>query len=68
MSYQLTDELRLVWNWGNFLHEDTQPRLVNTKTGRSLAVFEGHSDYVRGAMMLGSDRIVTWSNDCSIRI
>lgn len=68
MSLQLTDTLRLVWNWGNFVHEDTEPRLVNTQTGESLAVLKGHTDYVRGALMLGQDRFATWSNDCSIRI
>jgi WD40 repeat protein len=68
MSLQLTDTLRLVWNWGNFVHEDTEPRLVNTQSGESLAVLKGHTDYVRGALMLGSDRFVTWSNDCSIRV
>lgn len=68
MSYQLTETLRLVWNWGNFVHEDTKPRLVDVAKGKTLATLTGHTDYIRGAFMLGPDKIVTWSNDCSIRI
>lgn len=68
MSLQLTDTLRLVWNWGNFLHEDTAPRLVDVSKGESLATLRGHTDYVRGALMLGEDRVITWSNDRSMRV
>lgn len=32
MSLYLTDTLRLLCNWGHFLDEDSEPRLVNTQT------------------------------------
>lgn len=69
MSVQLNDHLRMVWNWGNFLHEDTSPSIVDTRTGDRLCVLQGHTDYVRGAHWFADDNtILTWSNDCSLRL
>lgn len=68
MSYSLNDELRMVWNSGNFLQEDTKPRIVNIHSGESICVLVGHTDYIRGALMLDADTVVTWSNDKTLRI
>ena len=58
----------MVWNWGNFLREDTRPRIIDTRTGESLCVLEGHSDYVRGCRLLDDETLLTWSNDETLRL
>ncbi len=58
----------MVWNWGNFLQEDTKPRIVDTRTGEIVCVLEGHADYVRGCRLLDDDSLLTWSNDETLRL
>ena len=68
MSLQVNEHLRMVWNWGNFLQEDTKPRIIDTKTGETLCVLDGHSDYVRGCRLLDDKTLLTWSNDQTLRL
>lgn len=68
MSIELSGQRRLVWNWANFLQEDTRPRVIDTRTGEPLCDLVGHTGYVRGGFELAGNRLVTWSNDLSIRV
>lgn len=68
MSIELGNNLRMVWNWGNFLSEDTQPSIINTATNTLVCSLEGHTDYIRGVIALGDGRLATWSNDCTVRV
>ncbi|MFC7293089.1 hypothetical protein [Hirschia litorea] len=68
MSIELGNNLKMVWNWGNFLSEDTMPRIINTESNTLVCKLEGHTDYIRGAIVLSDGRLATWSNDLSARI
>ncbi len=68
MSIELSGQRRLVWNWANFLKEDTRPRVIDTVTGDTLCELIGHTDYIRSGFELDGDRLLTWSNDRTIRV
>ncbi|MCW5620255.1 MAG: hypothetical protein KIS79_04015 [Burkholderiales bacterium] len=68
MSIELSNGRRLVWNWSNFLREDVRPRIIDAATDTEICALEGHTDYVRGALELHDGRLLTWSNDRTLRI
>ena len=60
---QWLNEDRCNWLW---LHR--VPRLPHTQKNPCLAVLEGHSAFVKGALALNDGRILSWSNDMTLRI
>ena len=68
MSIDLSNNRRLVWNWSNFLSEDTRPCVVNATSGNVICELVGHTDYIRHGFELRDERLLTWSNDQTIRI
>jgi len=48
--------------------DDSTPRLWDGKSGRCLAVLEGHSESVRGALALADGRVLSWSDDNTLRL
>ncbi len=57
MSIELSQQRRVVWNWSNFLQEDTRPRVIHTATGATLCELVGHTDYIRGGLELPENRL-----------
>lgn len=47
---------------------DSALHVRDTFTGESVAVMEGHSSWVRGAMVLPEGKILSWSNDMTLRV
>jgi len=43
-------------------------RLKSAKVGQRLAVFEGHTDRITGVQILSDGRILSWSDDSTLRI
>lgn len=68
MSIELSHGRRLVWNWNNFVHEDVRPRIIAVADNREICALIGHTDYVRAALELADGRLLTWSNDMTLRI
>ncbi len=68
MSIELSQGRRLVWNWDDFLHGDVSPRIIAVADNREICVLIGHTDYVRAAFELADGRLLTWSNDTTLRV
>ena len=68
MSLELSNGRRLVWNWSNFLSEDTRPRVIDAATGAVICELIGHTDYIRHGIELRDGRLLTWSNDQTMRV
>ena len=68
MSLELSNGRRVVWNWSNFLSEDTRPRVIDTVTGDVICELIGHTDYIRHGLELRDGRLLTWSNDQTLRV
>jgi hypothetical protein len=52
----------------NWLWLGRMPRLSHTQRNPCLAVLEGHSHWARGALPLFNDRILSWSDDTTLRV
>jgi WD40 repeat protein len=40
----------------------------NLETGDELQKLEGHTCPVRGALLIGGEKVLSWSGDCTLRI
>jgi len=69
MAITLSRGRRLVWNWANLLRTDTSPVVVDAATGETLFALEGgHDDMVRGAREIADQRLVSYSNDRTLKV
>lgn len=68
MAIELSNGLRVVWNWGRLLSNDLGPRVINVNTEETVCELIGHTDMIRGGFELSDGSLVTWSNDQTVRI
>ena len=68
----LADDRVLSWaHWSWLLTSpsgDCSLRLWDGRTGASLAVMEGHTSGIEGAVVLADNRVLSWSWDCTLRL
>ncbi|MCG8316999.1 MAG: hypothetical protein MI976_27595 [Pseudomonadales bacterium] len=68
MAIELSNGLRVVWNWSSLLTNDLAPRIIDVSSNETLCHLNGHTDMIRDGMELSDGRLITWSNDQTLRV
>lgn len=68
MSIELSGHRKFIWNWGNLLKDDICPAIMDTQSGELICHLRGHTQYIRSCLELPGDRLLTWSNDQTLRV